>query len=340
MTRRVAVLGTGLIGASIGLGLRTAGHRVVGWDPNASALEEAAGRGALDTAASSGDRAVAGADVVVLAGPLDAVVGSVRSLDTDALVTDVAGVKAPVVEAAAHLDRFVGGHPMAGRERGGPGAASGSLFRGAGWVLATDRAAEDDLGAVEGLVRDLGARPIRMTADEHDRAVAVVSHLPQVLAATLLEMAGDRPGVLDLAAGSFRDLTRVASSDPGMWAPVLAANREVLGDVIESLAARLRTWPPDAEAGRTADRLSSAANLRATLAPPVVAVRVALVDRPGELARVGRALAETGVDVRDLQLRHGPHGGGGVLTISVRPGEAAALAEGLTTEGLDVVGTA
>ena len=319
------------------MGLRAVGHEVTGWDPSSDARAVALGRGALDTAAESAQAAVRDAEVIVLAGPLDAVVATLESLDATCLVTDVAGVKAPVIEAASHLDRFVGGHPMAGRERGGPGAASPALFRGAPWVLATDGASDLDLDVLAGLVETLGARPIRMTAAEHDVAVAVVSHLPQVLAASLLELAADRPGALALAAGSFRDLTRVASSDPAMWGPVLAANREVLAEAAEALASRLRTWSEDAADDRARGRLARAAEVRATLAPPVVAVAVALVDRPGELARVGRALATTGVDVRDLQLRHGPHGGGGILTISVRPGESEALAAALTAEGLELV---
>ncbi|HSG78463.1 MAG TPA: prephenate dehydrogenase/arogenate dehydrogenase family protein, partial [Acidimicrobiia bacterium] len=299
-------------------------------------LSAAAARGALEPAPSA-EAALDGAEVVVLAGPLDAVVATLRDLDTDALVTDVAGVKQPVVEAGSHLPHFVGGHPMAGRERGGAGASSAALFRGAAWVLTTDGVSDDDLGRVDTLVRDLQARPVRMTAADHDLAVAVVSHLPQVLAASLLELAEDHTGALDLAAGSFRDLTRVASSDPAMWSPVLAANRDAIGTAVAELAGRLGAWPEDSVSDRARARLEHAAEVRAGLAPPVVAVRVALVDRPGELARVGRALAGTGVDVRDLQLRHGPHGGGGLLTISVRPGEAAPLAAALEGEGLELV---
>ena len=122
-----------------------------------------------------------------------------------------------------------------------------------------------------------------------------------------------------------------------MWGPVLAANRGAIGAAAADLAKRLGAWPSDAETDRAVSRLEHAAEVRASLAPPVVPVRVALVDRPGELGRVGRALAGTGVDVRDLQLRHGPHGGGGVLTISVRPGEAATLSEALAAEGLELV---
>jgi prephenate dehydrogenase len=333
-----AISGTGLIGASIGLGLRRQGWRVTGWDPDAEVLERAMLAGAIDVAAASHTEASGGdCDLVVLAGPPGGVLASLADLDTGALVTDVAGVKSPVVAAAGHLARFVGGHPMAGREMSGPDAASAALFRGAAWVLATDGAAAGDVEQMERVVRSLGARPVLMTAAEHDAAVAVVSHLPQVLAAALIREAGASHTALDLAAGSFRDLTRVAASDPTAWRELLAANREYAAGAIRRYGARLESWADAIERGDTdalGDALAAARDTREGLAPPVVAVGVALADRPGELARVGHALETSAVDVRDLQLRHAPHGGGGLLSLFVRPGEAEALRSALADEGL------
>jgi prephenate dehydrogenase len=334
-----AVIGTGLIGASVGLGLRAAGWRVIGWDPDRAALDTAVRLGAITSAASDHDAVLRGADLVVLAGPPAAIVAEVATLDTPALVTDVAGIKVPVI-TAARLERFVGGHPMAGREVHGADAANVALFRGAAWVLATDGARESDLARMEEIVISLGARPIRMTAVEHDEAVAVTSHLPQVLAAALLGAAADTPGALDLAAGSFRDLTRVAASDPTLWSGLLQINAEHAGPALRRFAARLEQWAAaidDDGIPAIEEALAAAAATRRSLAPPLVAVRVVLADRPGELAKVGRALAASGVDVRDLQLRHGPHGGGGILTLSVRPGEAEALRVALDDAGLETV---
>ncbi len=331
-----AVLGTGLIGASVGMALRAGGWRVVGWDADPTTAARAAARGALDTAAPSRNGAVAGADLVVLAAPPAAVVATVAELATDALVTDVAGIKGPVVAAAAHLPHFVGGHPMAGRELSGPEAASGALFRGAAWVLATDGAAAADLDRVEAIVAGFGARPLRMAAAAHDAAVAAISHLPQVLAAALLREAAASPEALELASGSFRDLTRVASSDPGAWGPLLVGNAATAATV-RRFAGRLAAWADAIETGDTEAlraALAAARDTRAELAPPVAAVRVALADRPGELARVGRALEASRVDVRDLQLRHAPHGGGGILSLFVRTGEREALRDALVAEGL------
>lgn len=335
------ILGTGLIGASIGLGLRSAGWDVTGWDPDPDALATALEIGALSLAGESRERVIGGpANLLVLAGPPDSVAEGVATVDASCLVIDVAGVKGPIV-ATARPNRFVGTHPMAGREHSGPGAASAGLFRGAAWVVATDGASADDLAEVEQVVRSLGAHPVRMTAEEHDGAVAVISHLPQLLAATLLSAASDRKRAMDLAAGSFRDLTRVAASDPETWAQLLLANRSevagALGDLRDRLD-RLSDVLGQGDAPSLRSLLAEGQMLRRGLAPPVVAVRISLRDEPGELARVGRALERSGVDVRDLQLRHAPYGGGGVLTLSVRPGEAGTLRTAAADEGLPVEG--
>ncbi|MBT8215609.1 MAG: prephenate dehydrogenase/arogenate dehydrogenase family protein [Acidimicrobiia bacterium] len=337
MSNRVAVLGTGLIGTSVALGLADAGWTCVGWDPDPTVLEAVDGRGAFDELRESPDAAVADADVVILAGPPSSVPGLLAGLTTDALVTDVAGVKAGIVGAGPAPAHFVSGHPMAGREVSGPAAASASLFRGAAWIVITDDAADEDLARLENLARVLGAEPIRMTAAEHDDAVAVISHLPQVLAAALVGEATEHPAGVGLASGSFRDLTRVAASNPDLWAELLIRNGAPLAAVLEAYAARLHRWADAVRSGEseTVNRsLRTASEVRRGMAPPVVAVAVALADQPGELAKVGHALERSSVDVRDLQLRHATYGGGGILTLSVRPGEAETLRTALLAEGL------
>ncbi len=312
---------------------------MTGWDPDSSAVATALGLDAIDTIAANREKAIEQADLVVLAGPPGAVIAELGGLATDALVTDVAGVKLPVIQVAEHLAHFVGGHPMAGREQAGPRAASASLFRGASWILCSDGATDADLAAMSKIVEALGAVPVVMTAAEHDAAVAVISHLPQVIASALVQVAGDDPHALDLAAGSFRDLTRVALSEPTWWAELLVANQGRVREKLASLRDALADWNLALEEGavdRLSDQLSQARDVRRTMAPPVVAVGVIMQDRPGELGAVGRSLAVTGVDVRDLQLRHGPHGGGGVLTLSVHPGEAEALRAALSDEGFEL----
>lgn len=310
-----------------------------GWDPDPRSLAAAVARGAVEGASSADGAVAAGGDLIVVAAPPAATIGVLQGLTTGGLVIDVCSVKQAPATAGAHLPRFVPTHPMAGREVAGPEAASPAMFEGAAWVVCDDVAAESDVDAVCGIVGLLGARPVRMAAVEHDAAVAVVSHLPQAVAVALMLEAADSADALDLAAGSFRDLTRVAASDPGMWATVLHANRAPLVAALRRLGARLDDLARVVDEGGSdlGAVLSEARTQREQLGAAAVPIRIALADRPGELAKVGHALAESAVDVRDLQLRHAPYGGGGVLTISVRAGEAERLREALLAESLLLV---
>ena len=332
--RRALISGTGLIGTSIALGLQDLGWETLGWDPSPEALAGAARTGAVAPIERFDAVTLGTNDLLVLAAPPSAVRSTLIELETAALVIDVASVKAPILEVV-RTERFVGTHPMAGREVTGPDAARPGLFRGATWVVVPDGAEESDVLAVEAIVTGLGARPMRMAASDHDAAVARISHLPQIVAAALLDGADEIPGAMDLAAGSFRDLTRVAASDPVIWMDILTVNRREVADAVEALRVRLAALTAsDAELDAT---LVEARHLRASLGPELAVVRVALEDRPGEMASVGHALAECGADLRDLQLRHAPYGGGGILTLSVRAGEESVLRSALAAEGLSAV---
>ena len=336
---RVAIIGTGLIGASVGLALGEQGWKTIGWDPSPDALERAAERHAADSAASSVAEAIDGVDLIVLAGPLEANLATLGELDTDALVTDVTSVKSPLLAAVRDGVRFVGGHPMAGREHAGPEAASAALFRGAPWVICDDGASEADVAQLGSIVASTGANPIVMSARRHDEVVAAVSHLPHLLAVALVNTVADNPDAADLVSGSFRDLTRVASAESSWWPEVLASNAEAVTSAVdnlvrglENLAARVRTG--DREGLATV--LEVARERRGAMAPPVAMVQVILEDKPGEIASVGHALQTSRVDVRDLQLRHAVHGGGGILSLSVRPGEVETLKAALADEGFAI----
>lgn len=335
----VAIIGTGLIGASVGLALKDQGWKTVGWDPSPDALERATERNATDSAASSVSEAIEGVDLVVLAGPLEANLATLREMKTGALVTDVTSVKLPLVEAAPVGLRFVGGHPMAGREHAGPGAASPALFRGAPWVICDDQVAASDLDELVAVVTSVGANPVVMSAQRHDQVVAAVSHLPHLLAVALVNTISDNPDAEELVSGSFRDLTRVASAESSWWPEVLTSNADAVTGAIDDLMASLadlreRVAAGDREALTT--RLETARLRRGAMAPPVALVQVILQDKPGEIAAVGHALQTSKVDVRDLQLRHAVHGGGGILTLSVRPGEMETLKAALAGEGFEV----
>ncbi len=330
------VIGTGLVGGSIAAGLTTAGWDVVGYDPDPDSLEVAMERGFIGVAVNSVDGILdEQPEIVIVAAPPMATIEIVSNLETSAVVMDVAGIKAPVIDAASHLARFVGTHPMAGRESSGPQFASPALFRGANWVV-VQGAPDDATDRVVEVIRTLGANLVSMSAADHDNAVAAISHLPQILAAGLLSAAAETPAALDLAAGSFRDLTRVAASQPIPWVEILKSNEVAVLDAVAGLREQLDAVE---SAIRSDDDdllayLSRSRDVRRTLGAPVAAVRVSLADEPGEIAKVGHALEESHVDVRDIQMRHAPYGGGGVLTISVRAGDEEALRHAIDDVGL------
>ncbi len=281
---RIAFLGFGLIGGSIALALREAGSsaRLVAWTPGGAGPGEGVRRGLLDEAAGSAADAIDGAGLVVLAGPPLAVVatlgdlaGTLRAqLGDDATVTDVASTKALITTSAAALELpFVGGHPMAGRETTGVASATADLFVGRPWVIVpTRRASPIDVERIEALATAVGARPMHMAADEHDAAVAAISHLPLVLAASLVEsVAGSRegagtwPAARDLAATGWRDMTRLALGDPEMGAGILATNAGPVAERLLALRAAIDAWLElldagggSVNAGEIRDRLEAA----------------------------------------------------------------------------------
>lgn len=261
--RRVAVIGVGLIGGSIGLGLKQrfeGAVEVVGTDPTTSAAA-AVQCGAVDRFVGRAEEACESADLVVLAAPAAAVVELlpiVRSATpAGVVVTDVAGVKASICTAGRRaLDghgTFVGGHPMAGAESSGLSAARADLFEGAAWALCpaadTTAAAMDGVGA---LVNGLGAHPVVLDAARHDHAVACISHLPQLMAVALLNLVaedGDASDLLSLAGRGFRDMTRVGSSPFGTWRDVLAENRAPVQEALHRLSALLEKMDTDLHDG-------------------------------------------------------------------------------------------
>jgi prephenate dehydrogenase len=247
MARRaptVAVAGLGLVGGSIARGLTRAGWRVLGVD-RAGPLRAA---GAIAKGHTSLVDAARQADMVVLAAPPRANLALLRRLarlSPAPVVTDVGSVKGPICGEARRLGltAFVGGHPMAGAERKGFAASRGDLFRGRAWVLVHERGAARPARRVRALVRALGARAVRMDAAEHDRAVAFVSHLPQLVSWALARVCGDDAVArrhLAVAGPGFADMTRLARSPRRLWAEILAQNRP---QVTRALAAFRRALP-------------------------------------------------------------------------------------------------
>jgi len=262
---RIALVGLGLIGGSIARALRsTAGpqqHTIVAWTPRGEGPRAGLASGTIDAAAVDLATAVRGADLVVLAAPpvatldlLDGLAGLAPGiLPDDAVITDVASTKGAIVDRATTLGlRFVGGHPMAGREVSGFGAASPDLFVGRPWVVvATAHARPADVSAVEDLARACSAIPVRMDAATHDALTAAISHAPLVVAAALVEAVAGPPGAARpddwdgarrLAATGWRDATRLARGDPAMGAGILATNAPAVAARLRVLAERLDAW--------------------------------------------------------------------------------------------------
>ena len=358
---KVAVVGTGLVGGSIGLGL-SEHHEVVGWDEDARSLEVALERGAVSAAADSARSAVAGADLVIMALPVDRMPRLCWSLehlvDPAAIVTDVGSAKAQIVKEgeAVFGDRFVGGHPMAGSERRGIESARSDLFEDAWWILTpTDRTSSDAYAQVGETVRSLGAKPVGVDPVAHDALVARLSHLPQIAASAIVEVAagsGDREALLGLAGAGFRDVTRIAGSDPDMWVAILRSNRAAVLEALDGMGSRLR------EVGQLIERdrwdelrsfLDGARTARLELwakpsdGPPEASVGLTLLvpDRPGVLAEVTTAAGHLGVNIEDLRIVHSTEGGRGRLELVVAgAGPADELGKALEGLGYHVEPTA
>jgi prephenate dehydrogenase len=358
----VAIVGTGLIGASLGMALRRLERvrTVVGWDRDAAALVESVGRGAIDRAGEGLADTVAAADVVVLAVPASAVAETAAAvgplLRAGTILTDVASVKARVVEglqeAAPPGVHVIGGHPMAGSHEAGAAHATAELFVGATYLLTpTTHTDPDAYRLLHGLVAEIGARVIAVSPERHDLLVAVVSHLPQLAATTLMNLASERArdehaGLLLLAAGGFRDATRVAASNPDLWLDICAENREAIVAVLDDYRERigaLRSVLALGDEGGLRRALADAREARRSLpgketaTGALVELELPIPDRPGVLSEVTTTVGSVGVNIEDLGISHAPEGGQGRLRLAIiGPKHADIAREALESRGYEV----
>lgn len=346
----VAICGGGLIGTSLALALGTQGRTVRVCDTDAAV--RASLRAVLDASGAADvtvlddwSMAAAGADIAIAAVPpaaIPAVLACAAGVAApDALLTDVAGVKDDVVRRVAvalgdadgsSLTRFVGGHPMAGSERSGPIAGDAALFSGATWVLTPTASTSDAALARAGaFARELGARVLVLSPTEHDTIVALVSHLPQLVASVLADVAADavgadRDAVMAVAGPGFRDTTRIAASDAELWLDILDGNREAVVVALEAFRSRLdmvATALGRRDATALGDVLRRASSARRRLVPksvdaPTRDLVIPLRDRPGEIARIAGALGSAGVNIEDLAMRHASAADRGSLLLRVR----------------------
>ncbi|MGH3033766.1 MAG: prephenate dehydrogenase, partial [Gaiellaceae bacterium] len=302
--KRLAIVGTGLIGASVGLAAKRAGiESVSGYDPDPEALALAAERGALDEPAGSLVEAVEEAELAVVATPVatleSEVEGVLDAAGGGCTVTDVGSTKARICAAVADRVRFIGGHPVCGSEARGAEHASGELFQGATWFL-TPLAGTDAerYRLVHGFVSDLGATPVAIDPDTHDRLVAVTSHLPHALANMLVNQAGstriERHDPLLAAGGSLRDMTRVAGSNPRIWVDIFLENAGAITQSLSDFRGRieqLESALAAGDAGYLARWIGEAAGNRRRMLESAYPdpetlhqLRVHVPDRPGVLA--------------------------------------------------------
>ena len=350
----VAVVGTGLIGTSVALALTALGVPVFlsDADPEQARVAASLGAGHLGPPPRP-------CEVAVLAVPPAHIAVAYEQAKRSRLAltfTDVASVKSNVlleVQSCSPRDveDFVGGHPMAGRERSGPRAARADLFLGRPWVLTPSAATSPrTLAAVRGLVRACGAVPVEMPAPAHDQAVALVSHAPQVLASLMAaRLAGADEPVLGLSGQGVRDVTRLAASDPQLWRDILTTNADAVAAVLREIRADLDTVLDALDpAGGSSDRalvalLEQGNRGRRRIpgkhgsAPALYAfLPVVVTDRPRELARLLADAADSGVNVEDVRIEHAQGQPLGLVELAVLPDAAPQLSQELVRRGWSV----
>ena len=342
-SRRANVTGLGLIGGSIALALRERGWHVHGDDQDEQAVRDALSRGVIDAPGLDPDAEITFVAVPVLSGTEQVK----RALtETVGVVTDVGSVKAPICRSCDD-PRFVGGHPMAGSELDGLDGAHADLFNGALWVL-TPVAHSDDatFAKVMSIVKSFGTEVVALDPDRHDRVVAVVSHVPHLTAATLMGLAADRAdehvALLRLAAGGFRDMTRVASGRPEMWLDICTENAPAVVDALDDLIGHLSELRSIIHDGRRSDLLShleaarhARTNLPTRVVHPedMVEVRIPIPDRAGAAAEVFTLAAELGVNIASFEVVHVAESTRGVAVVLIDRTSSDMFRGGLIARG-------
>ena len=341
--RRANVIGLGLVGGSVALRLRRQGWHISGEDADATTAQAALDRAVVDHLGLDPD-----AEITFIAVPVLAAVDQVKRAlaDTKGAVTDVGSVKGVICAAAADT-RFVGGHPMAGSELDGLDGAQADLFEGAVWVLTPELDSDDAVFAqVAAVVASLGAEVVALTPERHDQLVAVVSHVPHLTAATLMGLASERAeehaALLRLAAGGFRDMTRVASGRPGIWLDICAENSVAIVGVLDQLIAGLSDVRDiigaddrDALHARLDEARQARVNLPTRVVNPdeLAEVRIPIPDRAGAAAEVFTLAAELSVNIASFEVVHVAESTRGVAVVLIDRAMVELFRGGLLARG-------
>jgi prephenate dehydrogenase len=349
---RIAVLGVGLIGGSIGLAARRRLEaEVVGFDPDRTTVERAVDEGAIDIAAPTVEGACDGADIVFCAAPVakltELAEAALDACGPDAVVTDVGSTKRDIVAALGADERFIGGHPLAGAETSGVENARDDLFEGARWYLTPKSTSSSGLlyDRLQRTVAGLGARVQAIDPEAHDRLMATISHLPHVVANVLVrqavaELTRDSARMPEVGP-SFRDTTRVAGANPAIWGDIFASNSEAVAEAVDAVAERLREAAALIRAGErdaVAEWHTGAAADRRRLLEtelaggPLRELRVVVTNRPGTIAELALALGEAGVNIEDMALYPASDMTSGAVSLWVAGDEQAARAAALVRE--------
>lgn len=341
--RRANVIGLGLIGGSLCSALRQRGWQVHGDDQNVNRCAEAVERGLIRSTDLDPLAEITFICVPVASIPLEVK----RALQgTTGVVTDVGSVKSVVVGAISD-PRFVGGHPMAGSELEGLDGADANLFEGAVWVLTpTPSTSDEAFSFVAEVVNELGAEVIGLEPERHDSLVAVVSHVPHLTAATLMVLASEKSSehvaLLRLAAGGFRDMTRIASGHPAIWLDICDENRDAIVAELAGLISGLEDMRRAVAKGDREElmrRLTLAREARANLPSRIVSlaelveVRIPIPDRPGSAAEVFTLAAELGVNISDFEVVHSSEGDRGIAVVLIEVSSVEVFRGGLLARG-------
>jgi prephenate dehydrogenase len=355
---RLAIVGTGLIGASVGMAAKRAGvGHVAGWDPDSRALAVASERGAVDRPSASLEEALAEAELALVAAPVATLRGQVaatlESAGEACTVTDVGSTKARICASVSDRARFIGGHPVSGSEARGPEHASAELFQGATWFLTPMAETEPErYRVVHGFVASLGAVPLAIDPTAHDRLLALTSHLPHALANLLLNQAGatrvNGHEAIAAAGGSLRDMTRVAGANPRIWVDIFLDNAAELGPALAEHRRRVEDLEralADGDAGFLARWIGEAAGNRRRLleqaypdAGALQRLQVHVPDRPGVLSGITQALGAEKINIEDFELAHLTPERGGTLDVLIageEPAQRAAVL--LEAQGYSVI---
>ncbi len=364
--KTITIAGVGLIGGSIAAALHELDDppRVFGIDPDPASLDEALEAGALDVGATPDDPKVddwiapQGSDLFILATPVSAARDWFKRLAAagyDGIVTDTASTKRVICEIAEgtleDLSRYLPGHPMAGSEVNGFSGARADLFSGAYWILCPDEDTDDTAFlALHELFGRLGARVISLPREEHDSAIAIVSHVPHMVASSLVELAGAHAGeheeLLRLAAGGFKDTTRIASGSPQLWSGIALDNREALADGLAELGGILGDFERAIRAedvSTLTDLLQSSADLRRSLpaewipdSSKLVQVRIPMTDRPGIIAEVTGIAGHAGCNIQSIDIDHISESNAVLELMLTDEGDMGRLGGELIAAGFDV----